>query len=121
MEDSYNADPNLSKEVKTSSTDSKQNSKTTGDSQVQDGEGVVRPEEQEKAYEKSEEQQEYLEDANNNTASANESPVKDGKGLTMSTNNDGSEEDDDDEDHDPSTEIEIGDDPDETQKKIPIM
>jgi hypothetical protein len=83
MEDSYNVDPNLSEGVKTSSTDSKENSKTTGDSQVQDGAGVERPEQQEKAYEKSDEQQEYIEQANNNTASGNESPVQNGKGLTM--------------------------------------
>lgn len=83
MEDSYNVDPNLSEGTKTSSTDSNDNSKTTGDSQVQDGSGVVRPEEQEKAYEKSDEQQEYIEQANNNTASGNESPVQNGKGMTM--------------------------------------
>jgi molybdopterin converting factor small subunit len=83
MEENYNSDPGASKEPKTSSTDSKQNPKTTGDSQVQDGEGVERPEAQEKSYEKSDEQQEYIQDANNNTAAGNESPVKDGKGLTM--------------------------------------
>ena len=83
MEDSYNVDPNLSQGTKTSSTDSKDNSKTTGDSQVQDGSGVIRPEEQEKSYEKSDEQQEYIEQANNNTASGNESPVQNGKGMTM--------------------------------------
>ena len=83
MDESYNTDPNISKEPRTSSTDSKDNSKTTGDSQVQDGSDVVRPEEQEKSYEKSDEQQEYLEQANNNTAAGNESPVKDGKGMTM--------------------------------------
>ncbi|MCW3111272.1 MAG: hypothetical protein JWQ09_5778, partial [Segetibacter sp.] len=78
MEDSYNVDPDLSKEPKTSLTDSKDNSKTTGDSQVQDGKGVVRPEEQEKPYGKSEEQQEYIDQANNNTELANESPVQNG-------------------------------------------
>jgi len=83
MDDSYNVDPNLASEPKTSSTDSKNNSKTTGDSQVQDGTGVERPEEQEKAYEKSDEQQEYIEQANNNTASGNESPVQNEKGMTM--------------------------------------
>lgn len=82
MEENYNSDPGISKDPKTSSTDSKQNSKTTGDSQVQDGEGVERPESQEKSYEKSDEQQEYLQDANNNTAAGNESPVKNGKGLS---------------------------------------
>ncbi|MGI8634493.1 MAG: hypothetical protein ACR2KZ_03720 [Segetibacter sp.] len=84
MEESLNnAAEDNSKGVKTSSTDSKENSKTTDDSQVQDGQGVIRPEEQKKAYEKSEEQQEYLQDANNNTALSNESPVQDGKGMTM--------------------------------------
>ena len=81
MPDSFNADPGLTKGTKTSSTDSKDNSKTTGDSQVQDGTGVERPEAGEKSYEKSEEQQEYIEQANSNSASANESPVQDGKGL----------------------------------------
>ncbi len=83
MEENYNSDPNEVKDVKTSSTDSKENSKTTGDSQVQDGEGVLRPEEQQKSYEKSDEQQEYIKDANNNTASGNESPVKNEKGMSM--------------------------------------
>lgn len=77
MEESFNnKDENLSEGVKTSSTDSKDNSKTTGDSEVQDGKGVVRPEEQTKSYEKSDEQQEYLQSANNNTAVGNENPVK---------------------------------------------
>jgi hypothetical protein len=84
MEESLNNSTGSTSEgVKTSSTDSKENSKTTGDSQVQDGEGIERPEEQKKAYEKSEEQQEYLQDANNNTASGNESPVQNGKGMTL--------------------------------------
>jgi hypothetical protein len=83
MEDNYNVDPNLAKDPKTSSTDSKGNAKTTGDSQVQDGSGVERPEQQEKAYEKSDEAQEYIRDANNNTASGNESPVQNGKGMTL--------------------------------------
>ena len=82
MEDSYNVDPELSQGTKTS-TDSKDSSKTTGDSEVQDGSGVVRPEQQKKAYEKSDEQQEYIEQANNNTASGNESPVQNGKGMTL--------------------------------------
>lgn len=81
MEENYNADSNAAKDVKTSSTDSKQNSKTTGDSQVQDGTGVVMPEEQKKGYEKSDEQQEYIEQANNNTASGNESAVQNAKGM----------------------------------------
>ena len=67
------------KELKHHLQDSKSNSKTTGDSQVQDGKDVVRPEEQKKSYEKSDEQQEYIEDVNNNTAVANEPPVQDGK------------------------------------------
>ncbi|MCW3106872.1 MAG: hypothetical protein JWQ09_1378 [Segetibacter sp.] len=125
MEDSYNVDPDLSKKPKTS-TDSKDNSKTTGDSEVQDGEGVVRPEAQEKPYEKSEEQQEYIDQANNNTESANESPVQNGKGMTMLANITGKDDDDDDDnddddDDDPLTEPEIGDDPNETKKKIPVM
>lgn len=83
MDELYNVDPNISEDVKTSSTNSKENSKTTGDSQVQDGSEVERPEQQEKAYEKSDEQQEYLQQANNNTASGNESPVQDEQGMKM--------------------------------------
>lgn len=60
------------KTTKTSSTDEKGSDKTTGDSQVQDGKGVVQHEE--KTYEKSDEQQEYVDQANNNTKVANESP-----------------------------------------------
>lgn len=123
MEDSFNADPNTSKEPKTSSTDGKSNSKTTGDSQVQDGQGVV-DHEVERPYEKGEDQQEYIEQANNNTEVANESPVQNGKGMTMSATyfrNDDDDDDDDSDDDDPSTETEIGDDPEETQKKLPIM
>jgi hypothetical protein len=123
MEDSFNKEPELTKETKTSSTDSKDNDLTTGDSQQQDGAGVAVHEE-EKTYEKSDEQQEYIEDANNNTAVANESPVQDGKSMTMSANIFGSmdgDDDDDDDNEDPLTEIEIGDDPDETSKKLPVM
>ena len=124
MEENFNSDPNGAKDVKTSSTDSKENSKTTGDSQVQDGTEVLRPEEQEKSYEKSDEQQEYLEDANNNTKVANEAPVKDGNTLSMSAfigtvQNNG--DDDDEADEDGDTDLEIGDDFDETKKKIPVF
>lgn len=83
MEENYNSDPDISKEPKTSSTDSKSNSKTTGDSSVQDGSGVVLQEEKEKAYEKSDEAQEYIEDVNIKTKIANESPVQGGKGMTL--------------------------------------
>ncbi len=121
MEDSYNVDPDNSKAPKTSSTDGKSNSKTTGDSQVQDGEGVVEHE-IERPYEKSDDQQEYIEQANNNTEAANESPVQNGKGMTMSATSAGDAPDDrDDEDDDYLTETEIGDDPDETKRKIPVM
>lgn len=81
MGDSYNVDPGISNTPKTSSTDSKNNSKTTGDSQAQDGTGVVEHEEQ-KPYDKGDDQQEYIEQANNNTAVGNESPVQNGKGRT---------------------------------------
>lgn len=73
MEENYNSDANPSKDVKTSSTDSKNNSKTTADSSVQDGEGVETHDV--KSYEKSDEQQEYLQDANNNTEVANKNPA----------------------------------------------
>src|SRR3954463_6064320 len=127
MEDSYNADPNNAKAPKTSSTDGKSDSRTTGDSEVQDGTGVVKHEE-EPSYERGDDQQEYIEQANNNTAVGNESPVQDGKGLTMSatfasklSDDDDDDEDDEDDDDDPLTEIEIGDDPEESKKKIPVF
>lgn len=81
MEESFNVDPTNSKAPKTSSTDGKSNSKTTGESQVQDGQGVV-DHDVERPYEKGDDQQEYIEQANNNTATANESPVQNGKGMT---------------------------------------
>ena len=126
MEDSYNADPNLSEKTKTSSTDGKDSDKTTGDSQEQNGIGIANHHE-DKSYDKSDEQQEYIEQANNNTAAGNDDPVQDGKGMTMCAPLMGeSDEDDDDDDEDddgdnPYTEIEVGDDPDETRKKIPVM
>ncbi|MEJ7685200.1 MAG: hypothetical protein WKG06_46610 [Segetibacter sp.] len=113
MEESYNTDPDVSKTPKTSSTDGKSNSKTTGDSEVQDGTGVV-DHEAERPYEKGDDQQEYIEQANNNTEAANESPVKNGKGMTMLTTvakDDDDDDSDDDDDDDPLTEIEIGDNP----------
>lgn len=122
MEESYNTDPNNSEAPKTSSTDGKSNSKTRGDSQVQDGSGVV-DHEVERPYEKGDDQQEYIEQANNNTEAANESPVQNGKGMTMLTTftSDSDDDDDDDDDDDPLIEIEIGDDPNDTKKKIPVM
>lgn len=123
MEENYNSDPNISETPKTSSTDGKSNSKTTGDSQVQDGQGVV-DHEVERPYEKGDDQQEYIEQANNNTETANESPVQNGKGMTSLTtvvSNEDEDDSDDEDDDDPLTEFEIGDDPDETKKKIPIM
>jgi hypothetical protein len=83
MEESYNKDPEATKTPKTSSTNSEGSSVTTGDSQPQNGIGVENSEQPTKLYEKSEEQQEYLQDANNNTKKANESPVQDGKGMTL--------------------------------------
>ena len=82
MEENYNSDPNISKTPKTSSTDGKSSSKTTGDSEVQDGQGVI-DHEVERPYEKGDDQQEYIEQANNNTEVANESPVQNGKGVTQ--------------------------------------
>jgi hypothetical protein len=122
MEDSFNKDPNLSKAPKTSSTDGKDSEKTTGDSEVQNGVGIANHEE-DRAYDKSEDQQEYIEQANNNTAAGNESPVQNGKGMTMSANifADDDEAEDDDHDNEPLADIEIGDDPDETERKLPVM
>ena len=124
MEDTFNINSPRPQTPKTSSSDGSDSSKTTGDSEVQDGTGVDVHEE-EKNYEKGDDQQEYIEQANNNTEVANKSPVQDGKGMTMLANvrNGMDDEDDDDEEDgdDPLTEIEIGDDPNETNKKLPIM
>ena len=124
MEDSFNTDPNLAGKPKTSSTDGKDSEKTTGDSEVQNGVGIANHPE-DKSYDKSDEQQEYIEQANNNTAAGNESPVQNGKGMTMSANifTDGDEDDDNNssDNEDPLTKIEIGDDPDETAQKMPVM
>jgi len=82
MEENFNSDPNLAKQPKTSSTDSKDSAVTTGDSQEQNGVGIANHSEV-KSYDKSDEQQEYIEQANNNTAAGNDSPVKNGKGMSM--------------------------------------
>lgn len=83
MEDSYNVDPNMKEgTVKTSSTDSTENPNTTGDSQVQDGTGVV-THDNNTSQDTSDDPMEYIEQANNNTKVANESPVQNGKGLTL--------------------------------------
>ena len=118
MEENYNSDPGISKTPKTSSTDGKSSTKTTGDSEVQAGEGVV-DHEVERPYEKGDDQQEYIEQANNNTEVANESPVQNGKSMSMSANIPGEEADDDE--TNPLTETVIGDDPNETKNKIPMM
>lgn len=114
MEDSYNVNPNSEKLPRTSSTDGS-NSKTTRDSEVQDGKGVVEHE-VEMPYEKGDDQQEYIEQANDNTEVANESPVQNGKGMAMLFDTNSHDDEDD-----PLIETEIGDDPDETKKKIPVM
>jgi FAD/FMN-containing dehydrogenase len=123
MEDSYNVDPNNAEAPKTSSTDGTNSSKTTGDSQVQNGAGVIKNETEIPA-DKADDPIEYIEQANNNTEVANQSPVQNGKGMTMSatfSNEDDDDDDDDDDGEDPLTEVEIGDDPDETKKKIPVF
>jgi hypothetical protein len=127
MEDSFNKDPNNKEEPKTSSTDSKDNSKTTPDSQEQNGIGVANHDK--KLYEKSEEQEEYIDNANNNTATGNDDPVQDGKGMTMCAglslmdedDDDDDEDDEDDDDDDDGDAFEVGDDPSETKKKMPVM
>jgi hypothetical protein len=78
---------------------------------------VVNEEDQNKAINKEQTNEEYVSDINNNTIQANENPTG-LVGLAMLA--DDNDEDDDDDD-DPLTEIEIGDDPDETEKKLPVM
>jgi hypothetical protein len=122
MEDSYNNDESSRETTKTSSTDGRSSGKTTGDSQVQEGIGVENQEQ--KPYEKSDEQQEYIDQANSNTEAGNENPVQDGKSMTMMVNI-GSDNDDDideeDENDDPLRETEIGDDQEDTLRKMPVM
>ena len=121
-EDAFNVASENSKATKTSSGDGS-SSKTTKESEVQDGAGVEKHEE--KPYEQADDQQEYIEQANDNTEVANENPVQNGKGMTMVLSavddDDDDEDDDDDDDDDPLTETEIGDDPGETKKKIPVF
>lgn len=116
MEENYNSDPEIAKTPKTSSTDGKISGKTTGDSEVQAGVGVV-DHEVERPYEKGDDQQEYIEQANNNTEVANESPVKDGKSLTMS-NTGRKDSYESIADNSRLTETIVGDDPGETKSKI---
>ncbi len=110
------SDKDFDQKIKTS--DSSVSDKTTGDSEVQQGIGVEKNDV--KDYEKSDDQQEYIEEANNNTALANEDPVQGDESLT-SYYQTGSFNEDDDDDDDDERGIEVGDDPDETQKKIPVM
>ena len=124
MQEPYNSDTQSSGDVKTSSDDGR-DSKTSGDSQQQSGQGVVADHDKEPS-DPSDQQQEYIDDVNNNTEAANENPVQDGQGLTMSANlpgeddDDDDDEDDDDDDDGDDPEI-IGDDPAETKKKLPVM
>ena len=107
-------DPN----PKTSSSDgTSSDDKTSGESTVQQGQQVVNEEDQNKAINKEQANEEYVSDINNNTVQANENPTG-LVGLNMLGDED---DDDDDDDDDPLTEIEIGDDPEETKKKIPVM
>ncbi len=109
-------DPN----PKTSSSDgTSSDEKTSGESTVQQGQQVVNEEDQNKAINKEQTNEEYVSDLNNNTIQANENPT----GLVGFSlqGDDDDEDDDDDDDDDPLTEIEIGDDPDETKRKIPVM
>jgi hypothetical protein len=81
--------------------------KNSGESVPQDGETVVNEQEQNKSVN----QEEFIEDATQNTREANE-PDEDGTLPSGNFNLDG-----DDDDNVPV----IGDDTDETQKKIPTL
>ena len=123
MEAPENNDINSPEDVKTSSGDGR-DGKTTGDSQQQSGQGVVADQDKEPS-DPSDQQQEYIDDANNNTEVANTNPVQDGNSLTMLASLPGDEdeddEDEDDDDDDGDDPLTIGDDPGETKKKIPVM
>lgn len=109
------------KDPKTSSSDgTSSDEKTTGESTVQQGEQVVNEEDQNKVINKEQTNEEYVSDINNNTIEANKNPTG-LVNLATPGGDDDDDEDDDDDDDDPLTEIEIGDDPDDTKKKIPVM
>ncbi len=72
-----NKTSNTAGSVQTSSSDGS-DSTTTPDSEVQEGAGVTTHEK--KSYDKGDDQQEYIEEANNNTKVANSDPVKNGEG-----------------------------------------
>lgn len=110
------------KNPKTSSSDgASSDEKTSGESTVQEGQQVVNEEDQNKAINKEQTNEEYVSDINNNTIQANENPTG-LVGVAMPGKDDEDEDDDDDDDDDePLTEIEIGDDPDQTKKKLPVM
>ena len=83
MEDNFNKDPEAKPKTKTSSTeDAKEPGITAGESEVQNGIGIANHPEN-KTYDKSLEQDVYLDEANNNTANGNDDPVQDGIGMSM--------------------------------------
>jgi hypothetical protein len=111
------------KDPKTSSSNGESSEeKTSGESTVQEGQQVVNEEDQNKAINTEQTNEEYISDINNNTIEANKNPTG-LTGLAMPGGNDDEddEDDEDDDDDDPLKEIEIGDDPEETKKKIPVM
>jgi len=111
-----------SKDPKTSSSNGESSDeKTTGESTVQQGEQVVNEEDQNKVINKEQTNEEYVSDINNNTIEANKNPIGLVNLAMPGGDDDDDEDDDEDDDDDPLKEIEIGDDPDETKKKIPVM
>lgn len=113
--------PKLPNDPKTSTESSTENNESnSGESAVQEGGDVVNTQEQERVVNE-ESQQEFISDINNNTI-ADEAT---GKHTSLwnalpgdDDDDDDEEDDDDDDDGDP---LEIGDDPSETKKKIPVM
>lgn len=100
--------------------------KTSRDSEVQDGKDVVNEQEQNDIVngQDGSAAEEYVNSANNSTKVANDSPLNNENGRGYDSGvmaDDDDDDDDDDKDDDPLKEIEIGDDPEEEKKKIPIM
>jgi hypothetical protein len=100
-------------------SDTTNNGENSGESTVQEGKDVVNTQEQEKVVNE-EAQEEYINDINIQTTTNSSSQLESKFSLPGDEDDedDDDEDDDDDDDGDP---IEIGDDPAETKKKIPVM
>jgi hypothetical protein len=109
-----------------SSVNQDNNPKTSGDSQPQEGKEVVNEQEQNDIVngQGGEGVEEFVDIAASNTRQANDSPLNNENGTTAGSGiapKEDEDDDDEDDDDDPLKELEIGDDPEEEKKKIPVM